>query len=362
MDISVASRPRPRKGRWFAPPWRDPAGRFSWLKTVALILCIAPAVYLAALWAEGGLGPSPVTQLMLDTGLWAIRFLLVSLAVTPARTLFDWPRVVQLRRMAGLAAAAYTVAHVVFYAAQQNWAWGFVLHEMFFVFYLLLGTIATLGFVLLAVTSSDAAILRLGRRWKRLHWLVYPIAILSFWHFFMTQKIEITIAAVPAGLLIWLLLWRAEPGWLRRGWPGLIMLGLSVVLLTALGEAGWYAWKSGINPRLVLAANLSTARLSPAVLVGGDIALLMILIGLRRIGSNFLNLREFFGSSFQERTACLMIFPCLISPSRHVSAAASPAWTRQGAGRWRGQCSPPPSFCRHLVRRRSQRSSMIQSA
>jgi sulfoxide reductase heme-binding subunit YedZ len=289
MDITTSAvgtralRRRPSRSRWFAPPWRDPAGRFSWLKIVALGLCIAPAVYIGVLWTAGGLGARPITQSMLDTGEWGIRFLLVSLAITPARTLFDWPRVVQLRRMTGLAAAAYTIAHLIFYAAQQNFAWGFVLHEMFFVFYLLLGTIATIGFVLLAVTSSDAAMFRLGRNWKRLHWLVYPIAILSFWHFFLTQKVEITIAAVPAGLLIWLLLWRAEPAPLRRSWTGLIGLSIIIIAITALGEAGWYALNSGINPRLVLAANLSLVRPSPAVLVAVDLVVLIVLVGLRRL-------------------------------------------------------------------------------
>jgi sulfoxide reductase heme-binding subunit YedZ len=240
MDIATRaaetkpSKRRSARDRWFASPWRDPAGRFSWLKTIAVALCVAPAIYLAVLWIQDDLGARPITQLMLDTGFWAIRFLLVSLAITPARALFDWPRVVQLRRMMGLAAAAYTIAHLIFYAAQQGFAWGFVLHEMFFVFYLLLGTIATLGFIALAVTSSDAAIYRLGRNWKRLHWLVYPIAILSFWHFFLTQKVEITVAAVPAGLLIWLLLWRTEPVPLRRSWSGLIGLAGDLALLILL--------------------------------------------------------------------------------------------------------------------------------
>ncbi len=283
MSATIIQKRRVARRRWFAPPWRDPAGRFSWLKTIALALCIAPAVYMGFLWITEGLGPRPITQLMLDTGIWAIRFLLVSLAITPARTLLDWPRVVQLRRMMGLAAAAYTIAHLIFYAAQQNFAWGFVLHEMFFVFYLLLGTIATVGFIVLAMTSSDAAISRLGRNWKRLHWLVYPIAILSFWHFFLTQKVEITLAAVPAGLLIWLLLWRTEPAALRRSWTGLIGLSLAVIVITALGEAGWYAFKSGINPRLVLDANFSVMRLSPAMLVAADLGLLILLVGLRRI-------------------------------------------------------------------------------
>lgn len=285
MSATIARKRRTARGRWFAPPWRDPAGRFSWLKTIALILCIAPTIDMAVLWTIGGLGSRPVTQLMLDTGLWAVRFLLVSLAITPARALFDWPRVVQLRRMAGLAAAAYTIAHIIFYAAQQSFAWGFVLHEMIFVFYLLLGTIATIGLVVLAVTSSDAAIMRLGRKWKLLHRLVYPIALLSLWHFFLTQKIEITIAAVPTGLFIWLMLWRGSPSPFRKSLAGLVVLSLGAIAITAAGEAAWYALNSGINARLVLDANFSLARPSPAALVAADLALLLVLILARRLST-----------------------------------------------------------------------------
>ena len=281
--VTVQAGKRARRGKIFAAPWRDPAGRFSLFKTATLLITILPTIYIVWQAQTGLLGGRPVHHAMLETGFWAIRFLLLCLAVTPARSLFNWPRVVQVRRMLGLAAAFYTIAHVLLYAGDEGWSLDFVLGQMVSVFYLILGTIATIGFIALAVTSTDAAIIRMGRRWKLLHWLIFPIAVLSFWHFFLTQKVDVGVALVPAGLFAWLAGWRLlKPAW-RRSWLVLLGLALACVLLTALGEAGWYSLHSGFNPRLVLAANFSTARLSPAVLLAIDLAIVLGVILLRRV-------------------------------------------------------------------------------
>jgi len=278
MSTSIAR----RRPSILAAPWRTPAGRFSWLKLVTLLLCIAPAPLIGWQWATDRLGARPVHHAMLETGFWAIRFLILCLAVTPARALFDWPRVVMLRRMLGLAAAFYTFAHIILYAADQDFALGFVLDQMLTVFYLILGTIATVGFIALSVTSTDRAMAALGKRWKLLHRLIYPIALLSLWHFFLTQKVEIGIAAVPAGLFIWLMLWRLSPAGFRRSLGGIVLLAVASVLLTALGEAAWYALNSGINPWLVLDANFTTERVTAAMFVAMDLAMLVVLVAARR--------------------------------------------------------------------------------
>jgi sulfoxide reductase heme-binding subunit YedZ len=267
----------------FAIPWRTPAGRFSALKLVTLLLCIAPTPFIIWQWFTDNLGSRPVHHAMLETGFWAIRFLILCLAVTPARALFDWPRVVMLRRMLGLAAAFYTIAHVVLYAWDEGFALGFVVSQMLTVFYLILGTIATVGLIAMAVTSTDAAMARLGRNWKLLHRLIYPVALLSLWHFFLTQKVEVGVAMVPAGLFVWLMLWRACPAGFRRSIPGIVLLAAASVLITALGEALWYKLNSGINPWLVLDANFSTLRISAAVFVAIDLAILIALVVARRV-------------------------------------------------------------------------------
>ncbi|HUZ64322.1 MAG TPA: protein-methionine-sulfoxide reductase heme-binding subunit MsrQ [Acetobacteraceae bacterium] len=262
--ISVATTPRMRSTRrpparvfWRKAPFRDRSGRISAFKSFTLAACIAPAVWLGWAWQAGALSGRPVTTAMLLTGLWAVRFLLLSLAVTPARMLFNWPRAMLVRRMLGLTAAAYTAAHVVFYIAQQGFAWSFVGYEIVHVFYLAIGMVAVVGLALLAATSTDGMLRRLGRRWKMLHRSIYLLAALSFWHFFLTQKIDVTLAMLPAGLFVWLMLWRAVPiEWQRRL---VVLLGISVLagLLTALGEAGWYAAYSHVPAARVLAADLN---------------------------------------------------------------------------------------------------------
>lgn len=282
-DSPTTTRPRKRRRpSIFAVPWRTPAGRFSWLKLTTLLLCLAPVPYMLWELETGSLGGRPTHTLMLQTGFWAIRFLLLCLAVTPARGLFDWPRVAMLRRMLGLAAAFYTFAHLFLYAADEGYDPGFVLNQMFTVFYLILGTIATAGFIALAVTSTDRAMARMGRKWKGLHRLIYPIGALSIWHFFLTQKIDVSPAMVPAGLFVWLMLWRATPSAFRRSVTGVIALAAGAVVITAVGEAGWYAFNSGIDPWRVLDANFSTARISPALFVAADLALIAVLVAARR--------------------------------------------------------------------------------
>lgn len=280
--MSTTVNPR-RKPSVFAVPWRTPVGRFSWLKLISLLVCVAPMPLITWQWWTGDLGARPVHHAMLETGFWAIRFLILCLAVTPARALFDWPRVVMLRRMLGLTTAFYTIAHIVLYAWDEGFAMGFVLGQMLTVFYLILGTVATVGLIALSVTSTDAAMARLGKRWKLLHRLIYPIALLSLWHFFLTQKVEVGIAMVPAGLFVWLMLWRVSTPGFRRSVLGIVVLAVASVVITALGEAAWYALNSGINPRLVLAANFSTMRPSSAVLVGVDLAIVIAIVVGRRV-------------------------------------------------------------------------------
>ncbi|GAB0114112.1 protein-methionine-sulfoxide reductase heme-binding subunit MsrQ [Acidisoma sp. C75] len=240
---------------WFTPPWRDRAGRLSPFKTVLLLLCLLPGLLMAIRWSAGTYSATPLNRAMLMTGVWAIWFLLASLAVSPARAIFGLPKLIQVRRMLGLTAAAYTLAHLVLYVMEQGWNLGFVLNQIFTILYLLIGFIAVLGLILLSATSTDAAIRRLGRRWKWLHRLVYPIAVLSLWHFFLTQKIDVTLAVLPTGLFLWLMLWRGLPAGVERQLAGLLLLALAAGAATIAVEYAWYALETFVPPGRVLAAN-----------------------------------------------------------------------------------------------------------
>lgn len=266
--------------------WQDRSGRFSALKALTLAGCVAPGAWLATAFATGAMSGRPITAALLATGVWSIRFLLVSLAVTPLRTVFGWSRLMLVRRMLGVAAAAYALAHVALYVAQQNEDWGFVAGQIAAHLYLALGLLATVGFILLAATSTDGAIRRLGGNWRHLHRASYPIGALSLVHFLLSGKINIGPAVLPTGLFVWLMLWRVLPAARRRGWLWLGGLGLLAGALTAAIEAGWYGLATAIPPRLVLGANLSfAAGPRPAVWVGAaGVALAGLAFLQRRLG------------------------------------------------------------------------------
>ena len=239
--------------------WRDPAGRFSPLKAVALLLVLLPAGELALRWALHDLGGRPVTEVLHGLGEWTIRFLLLTLAVTPARVLLDWPGVVRLRRLLGVSTACYAAAHFLLYCTDQNWQPGKIASEIVLRFYLAIGFAALLMLGVLAVTSTDTWQKRLGRRWKRLHRLVFALLPLALWHYFLQSKSDVTDAVFVAGLACWLVLWRLAP----KRWQGRVALLPPLALLSGLATAGleaaWYGLATGVPAWRVLQANLDVS-------------------------------------------------------------------------------------------------------
>lgn len=212
----------------------------------------------AALGAGPALGARPLVETLRFLGDWAVRLLLVTLAVTPARRLFNWPKLLAARRTLGLGAAALVAVHFGLYCLDMG-SISVVAREIVLRIYLTIGFVALLGLAALSATSWDGAIQRLGaERWNRLHLLAYPITALALLHFFMQQKLDVTEPTLMAGLFLWLMGWRVLQ---RYGYgTGLVPLaGLAVAagLGTALLEAGWYLAATGIDPARVLAANLA---------------------------------------------------------------------------------------------------------
>jgi sulfoxide reductase heme-binding subunit YedZ len=192
-----------------------------------------------------------------------VRLLLITLAITPFRRIAAWPRLVLLRRMLGVGAFAYAAIHLVIYIVQQHFRLGFVASEILLRFYLTIGVVALLGLLALAVTSTDRMMRRLGgKNWQRLHYLVYPIAILGLFHFFLQSKLNVTEAALMAGLFYWLMLYRLSYRWNRQQnlvfWQ-LLLVAIGGGLLTALGEAAWYQFATGLGGERILLANLRFA-------------------------------------------------------------------------------------------------------
>lgn len=260
---------------------RDPAGRLSALKIATLLLVLLPGASLALDWWMQDLGPRPITEVIHGTGLWAIRFLVITLAVTPVRGLFDWPRVVMLRRMLGVTAACYAVAHLTLYARDQQWNLVKVVTEIASRFYLTIGFVALCGLLALAITSTDGWQKHLGRNWKRLHKLVFVIAPLALFHYGVQSKADVSDMIFLTGLFLWLMFWRLLPRRLQtKLWP-LPGFALGAGLAAALIEAAWYVVRNNVDGWRVLAANLNLnfgPRPAVAVVIAGFVLIGAVLL------------------------------------------------------------------------------------
>jgi sulfoxide reductase heme-binding subunit YedZ len=276
-------------------PWQDRAGRLSGLKLTVFLALLLPGSWIAFAWAFATPNPEatgilagavtaatdamPVTKALHEIGLWAVRLLLLTLAVTPLRRIAAWPALVQLRRMLGVAAFAYVAIHFTLYIVQQNFRLGFVASEIVQRIYLTIGFIALLGLMILAFTSTDAMMRRLGgKRWQRLHYLVYPLVVLGLWHFFLQSKINVTEPVLMGGLFIWLMLYRLAYRWnddhALETWH-LAVIAIAAGALTMVGEWAWYETMTSLGGSRIFAANFSLAGgLRPAwwvLMVGGGI-------------------------------------------------------------------------------------------
>jgi sulfoxide reductase heme-binding subunit YedZ len=266
--------------------WRDRRGRLIPIKAVVLPLLFVPGVLAAFWWATGQLGGRPVTEVIHQTGLWTVRLAMISLAITPARAVFDWPKLLLVRRMVGVAAMAYGLSHLSLYIVDQNFHLLTVVSEIVRRFYLTIGFIALVGLSVLGATSTDAAMRRLGKRWKTLHRTLYAIAVLAIWHYAIQSKAIVSEAVMVAGFFVWLMVWRLVPQRWQKSLVTLILLGVFASVATAWIEFGWYAATTGINPWRVLYANENIRfGLRPAhwvAVVGAGVVLVALVERLRR--------------------------------------------------------------------------------
>ena len=253
-------------------PWLDYSGRVSPLKSVIFAALFVPALWTAAAYPLDQLGPRPLNEAIHQVGLWGIRFLLLALAITPARQLLQWPRLLLVRRMIGVASFAYIAIHLTLYAIDQGLDLAKVASEIVLRFYLTIGFTAFLGLCALAATSTDGMTRRLGgKRWQQLHRLAYPIGVLAATHYFIQSKLDVYEPMVMIGLFAWLMGYRAIT-WIRRDrkvplWC-VPLLGIAASVLTAFGEALYFYLKTGVSPALVLPTNISmVAGIRPADVV-----------------------------------------------------------------------------------------------
>ncbi len=184
-------------------------------KPLVFTACLLPLAYLllGAFGAAGvDLGTNPVEELLHELGRWGLKFLLLTLAVTPVRHWLGWPWVIRYRRMLGLFAFFYLLLHFLVYAVlDQGLAMQMILEDIVKRPYITLGMAALLLMVPLAATSTKAMMRKLGKRWKTLHRLVYVIAILAVWHFYWQVKLDTFQPLVYAAILAVLLAARLRP-------------------------------------------------------------------------------------------------------------------------------------------------------
>ena len=240
------------------PFLREKTGHWSPEKIAAFVLTIAPALVMTVRIILDDLDPArPITELTHFTGTWTVRFILIALAITPARRLFNWSKLINARRTFGVAAACYAAVHFGLYIVDQKFKLDVVASEIVLRIYLTIGFTALIGMIALGVTSTDAAVRRLGKRWGTLHRAVYFIGILAIVHFTLQKKLDIYEPTLMMGFLIWLLAWRGVQRWRREvSFPWLIALAIFSALATALYEVAWYGLFTGVDPARILAANL----------------------------------------------------------------------------------------------------------
>jgi len=189
-------------------------------KPLLFALCLLPLAWLLYRVALDLLGANPQEALIRATGDWALRFLVMVLAVSPLRVLARLPALARFRRMLGLFMYFYALLHVLSYSGFDM---GFELADIVADIakrpFILVGSLALLLLTPLAATSFNAAIRALGaKRWQHLHRLVYAVAGLAMLHFFWMRagKNDFAEVAVYAALLTLLLGWRLRQWQLRR--------------------------------------------------------------------------------------------------------------------------------------------------
>lgn len=185
-------------------------------RTAAHFAALAPLAQLGwqmwdvAVRGSDALGADPVAEIEHRLGLWALRLLMLALAITPLRQLTGWNALARFRRMLGLYAFAYASLHLLAYLVLDlRGDWQQLFEDIAKRPYITVGFLAWLLLVPLAVTSTRGWMLRLGRSWVRLHRLAYAVAVLAVLHFWWLVKSDLREPALYAAIAALLLGWRA---------------------------------------------------------------------------------------------------------------------------------------------------------
>ncbi|MDQ3169697.1 MAG: sulfoxide reductase heme-binding subunit YedZ [Acidobacteriota bacterium] len=177
------------------------------LRILTFLGCLVPAALLTyRAFVTGDLGINPIETLTHETGQWALRFLLASLAITPLRRLTGWNRVIVFRRMLGLFAFFYAILHLSAWVVFDHYfTLATMLEDIAKRPFITMGTISLLLMLPLALTSTKWAIRKMGKRWQTLHRIVYVSAAAAVVHFIWKEKVIISETVIYAAILVLLL-------------------------------------------------------------------------------------------------------------------------------------------------------------
>ena len=177
------------------------------IKSALFLVCLIPAFLLWRGFELDTLGANPIETITRSLGEWTLRFLLITLTVTPLRKYTGWHWLIRLRRMLGLFTFAYGLSHLLTYVwLDQFFDWEAIAKDIIKRPFITVGFAALMLMLPLAVTSSNFAIRKLGgRRWQSLHRSIYPIAILGCVHFWWLVKKDVTWPLVYAVITVALL-------------------------------------------------------------------------------------------------------------------------------------------------------------
>lgn len=162
------------------------------LKTVIFLLALVPFVLLLVRGWKNELGANPIETVTHITGIWTIRFLVITLAITPLRKLTGQAILIRFRRMLGLFTFFYASMHFLTYIwLDQYFDWPFIIKDITEHPYVIVGFTTFLILFSLAVTSPRFMVRKMGKNWKKLHRLIYPAAFLASFHFLWLVKSDI---------------------------------------------------------------------------------------------------------------------------------------------------------------------------
>ena len=194
--------------------------KIRWTKVFVFALCLVPFLLLVRDWRNDALGPNPVEKITHTTGDWTIYLLLITLTVTPLRKLFKVPSLIRFRRMLGLFAFFYGCLHLMTYVGlDQSFDWPALWKDVYKRPFVTAGFAAWLLMVPLALTSNAWSIRKLGgKRWQRLHRLIYFSALGGVIHYYWLVKSDVRRPLLYGAILLVLMLYRGAI-WLRPKTP-----------------------------------------------------------------------------------------------------------------------------------------------